>query len=140
MKKILTICLAAMLLAACDTEIPEYILPHLETLAATDVTAEKAVLHGTMKTEPSGHSYVRRCFDISLSEDMSDAQRLLCDEEPVMMMHETMNDISLAVKGFSPLTTYYYRVCIEKDRELSNPIYGQVMSFKTTNSSTPEPT
>ena len=121
------VCLA--LLTSCE-EIPQFVLPVIETKEATEITNKTATLNAKLTVDSKDGMYARRAFEISTSKDLTSNDRIYCDDEPEnwAVSHEFM----LRLKNLSPATTYYYRtVFVKENTSLSAPIFGEIKSFTT---------
>ena len=129
--KISLVLACIVLLGGCE-EVPQYILPMVETLETSTATKDEAVVQGTFILGNRSGQFVRRAFEFSSENNVNSLNnnRYYFDEEFIDLSGTTTLTVSFT--NLSPSTTYYYRaVLVPLTNYLSDPVYGQVMSVTT---------
>lgn len=122
---------ALTLFTACE-QVPQYVLPTVETLETSTATKDQAVVQGTFILGNRSGQFVRRAFEFSSENNVNSLNnnRYYYDEEWIDLSGTTTLTVSFT--KLSPSTTYYYRaVLVPQSGSLSDPVYGQVMSVTT---------
>lgn len=127
-----------LLLSGCETQMYTFVLPTVETKAATNIKSDSVELNAVFAYDNIGGLYVRRAFELSDNAgSLGNSNTLYYVDDDWRELIGT-DEQSLLVTGLSASTDYYYRaVLIPKDGTLSAPIYGDVWELKTTGGSTP---
>jgi hypothetical protein len=122
---------ALTVLTGCE-QVPQYVLPTVETLETSTATKDQAVVQGTFILGNRSGQFVRRAFEFSSENNVNSLNnnRYYYDEEWIDLSGTTTLTVSFT--KLSPSTTYYYRaVLVPQSGSLSDPVYGQVMSVTT---------
>ena len=117
-----TLYLAALLIfAACSSDKPTYLEPHLSTLAATDITRTTATLHGTAIVE-GDTDMPQLNFSYGTSASLGQSSDAL---------HVEQGKVALNLQGLKAGTTYYYKVkAISKVTSTANSAFSTPVSIK----------
>ena len=105
MKKFVSIliCMMALLFAGCEPNAPAT-SSKVETVTASDITTESAILHGKVHVDISQYDNVT--FGMMVSEDKTDLNAR--DGEMYKAKVLIGKDFELTLEGLSPDTKYYY--------------------------------
>ena len=127
------LCIA--LFTSCE-KMPDVKLPSVVTDAATSITSYNAVLNATFTIEGERSISARRAYEISESEENLPNYQYYYDDEWTTLTGSTT--ISAIMNSLSPGTTYYYRaVLFPQNSDFSAPVYGNVVSFATEETTDP---
>lgn len=114
-----TLYIAALLaLAACSSDKPTYLEPHLSTLAATDITRTEATLHGVATVE-GDTDMPQLNFSYGTSASMGQSSDALQVEH---------GNVALKLQGLKAGTTYYYMLQGTNGRTITT---SNTMTFNT---------
>ena len=114
-----TLYLAALLIfAACSSDKPTYLEPHLSTLAATDITRTTATLHGTAIVE-GDTDMPQLNFSYGTSASLGQSSDAL---------HVEQGKVALNLQGLKAGTTYYYMLQGTNGRTITT---SNTMTFTT---------
>lgn len=97
-KKYIYIALISLTTACSESDKPTYLAPHLNTLAATDITRTEATLNGTASVEGE-NELPTLTFRYGTSENMAETSKALSVNK---------GEVSLRLMGLTAGTTYYY--------------------------------
>lgn len=123
------------LFTSCE-KMPDVELPSVVTNDATNITSYNAVLNATFTIEGERGISARRAFEMSNSEETLTSNQYYYDDDWTELSGSTT--ISALMNSLSPGTTYYYRaVLFPKNSDYSAPVYGNVISFTTEESTGP---
>lgn len=138
MRRHLIIAAASLiLLSACETNMPEYILPTVETKEAANITSSSAVMQAVFTCDTKTGLYVRRAFELSNDANTLEKNRYYFDDDWAELTGTQNNNAQ--INGLTASTKYYYRaVLVPHDESKSAPIYGETISFKTASSTDPQ--
>lgn len=123
------------LFTSCE-KMPDVELPSVVTNDATNITSYNAVLNATFTIEGERGISARRAYEISETEENLPNHQYYYDDEWTSLTGSTT--ISVIMNSLSPGTTYYYRaVLFPKNSDFSAPVYGNVVSFTTEETTDP---
>ena len=131
MRRHLIIAAASLiLLSACETNMPEYILPTVETKEAANITSSSAVMQAVFTCDTKTGLYVRRAFELSNDANTLEKNRYYFDDDWTELTGTQNNNAQ--INGLTASTKYYYRaVLVPHDESKSAPIYGEIKEFTT---------
>ena len=121
--------------ASCE-KMQDVEMPSVVTGEATNVKSTEVVMNATFTLEGERSINARRAFEMSNSEETLTSNQYYYDDDWTELSGSTT--ISALMNSLSPGTTYYYRaVLFPKNSDYSAPVYGNVVSFTTEESTGP---
>lgn len=129
--------LCIIVFTSCE-KMPDVVLPSVVTNEVTNIQDNEAVLNATFTFDEKRSFKARRAFEISDTEEALSSHQYYYDddwtaEDGYWKTLTGSTTISASINSLSPGTTYYCRaVLFPKNTAYSKPIYGNVVSFKTT--------
>ena len=121
--------MATLIYTSCSSEKPTYIEPHLQTLAATDITRTEAKLNGAVDIE-GDTEMPKFIFRYGTTENMEQMSQPI--EGKNLIMKPSTNgkeaSVSFLLSNLIAGTTYYYRLQGSNERTTIN---ANTMTFAT---------
>ena len=119
-----------VLLSGCETGMPQYTLPDVETHAATNISSSSAVLNATFDCHSESGLYVKRVYEVSLSEETLSSNSYYVDDSWIAL--DEFSEDTTQITGLLPGMKYYFRAgLLSQVSYMSKPVYGEVLSFTT---------